>query len=108
MKVQQTTIMIITLLFTIACATSAIQAAPPAPPAVDTATQADITPTTTPPAWTVCAEKLYIRAGPSMSYAAVGAVKNGTPVAVLEEKGNWTRIDTNQWVNKNYLCKGEP
>ena len=51
----------------------------------------------------VSTEKLNIRSGPSSRYEKVGSLRKGMKVIVLERRGNWIRIEANQWISKNYI-----
>lgn len=48
-------------------------------------------------------KSLNVRSGAGTKYKIVGTKKNGSKVTVYEEKGNWSRIGTNQWVYSDYL-----
>lgn len=50
--------------------------------------------------------RLNIRSGAGTNYRRVGSKNNGDQVTVYEERGNWSRIGTNQWVNSSYLVNG--
>jgi uncharacterized protein YgiM (DUF1202 family) len=65
------------------------------------------TPTPTPaPRWIVCAEKLYVRSGPSMNNAAIRYLKRGEVVSVQAWSANgWAMIAPTEWVNGDYLCE---
>lgn len=49
--------------------------------------------------------RLNVRSGPGINYNIVEKLKNGTKVKVYESKDNWSRIDSNKWVNSNYLSE---
>ncbi|MFK7822921.1 MAG: SH3 domain-containing protein [Oligoflexales bacterium] len=51
----------------------------------------------------VSARQLNVRSGPSARYEKVGSLRKGTKVIVLERRGNWIRIESKQWVSKNFL-----
>lgn len=46
---------------------------------------------------------LNVRRGPGTNYSCVRSLYNGSKVTVYEEKGNWSRIGTNEWVCSDYL-----
>lgn len=51
---------------------------------------------------------LNVRKGASTKKAIVGQKKNGDKVTVYEDKGSWSRIGTNKWVNSKYLSSTNP
>jgi len=46
---------------------------------------------------------LNVRRGPGTNYSYVKSLYNGNKVTVYEEKGNWSKIGTNEWVCSDYL-----
>lgn len=113
MKVKQT-IIISALILSLACVSSAagIQGIQPTITApvtrtLDTSQSEYDEPIRTPSyTWTVTAETLYIRAGPGMSYAAIGSLAKGEILTVHEwsKTGNgWAMIAPAQWVNGDYI-----
>lgn len=55
------------------------------------------------------ADRLHLREKPDRSAASKGKYYNGTPVRVLEKKGDWTRVDVygiEGWMMTSYLAFG--
>lgn len=52
---------------------------------------------------TVTAGKLNVRSGPGMNFESVKILTKGTTVNVIEVKGEWARINTDQWVNTKFI-----
>lgn len=52
---------------------------------------------------TVTAGKLNVRSGPGMNFESVKILTKGTTVNVIEVKGDWARINTDQWVNTKFI-----
>lgn len=50
---------------------------------------------------------LNVRNGAGTTYAYIRSLYNGNQVTVYEEKGNWSRIGTNEWVCSDYLTDGK-
>ena len=48
---------------------------------------------------------LNVRNGAGTQYNIIGRLDNGIEVFVYEEKGDWARIGTNEWVSKAYLVE---
>ena len=56
------------------------------------------------------ADRLHLRAKPDRGAKSLGKYYNGTPVRILEQKGNWTRVDIfgiTGWMMKEYLAFGK-
>lgn len=59
------------------------------------------------------ADRLHLRASPSRAAKSLGKFYNGTPVRVLEEQGDWTKVEIGLdgrftgWMMKQYLLPGE-
>ena len=57
-------------------------------------------------AWgTVTGEGVRIRKGPGTNYTALGHAVNGQRVRILEESGNWYRVDNDKWICATYVKK---
>ena len=56
-----------------------------------------------PSSFWVAIDLLSVRSGPSHKFRKTGVLKRGAKVTVLERRGNWIRIEADQWVSKNYL-----
>lgn len=54
---------------------------------------------------TVTGEGVRIRKGPGTNYTALGHAVNGQRVQILEESGNWYRVDNNKWICATYVKK---
>ncbi len=58
------------------------------------------------------ADRLHLRASPSRSAKSLGKFYNGTPVRVLEEQGDWAKVEIGLdgrftgWMMKQYLLPG--
>ncbi len=126
-KKQMTTLLIIGLLFSLACnladltmAGNALHAslAPAAATVTQTVrpTSAAISPTATPRAvYAVCTGvpdgQLRVRNAPGTATAVVAIISEGSAVTVLDEviqerEGSWAQIDEPAgWVNARYLCE---
>jgi len=50
------------------------------------------------------AEDLNVRTGPGMDYPVMHTLYAGEPVLVVDESGNWCRVDNGGWVFSNYLA----
>ena len=50
---------------------------------------------------------LNVRSGAGTNYSYIRSLYNGNQVTVYEEKGNWSRISTNEWVCSDYLTDGK-
>ena len=59
------------------------------------------------PRFWVSAAKLNVRSGPSARYQKLGTLIKGTRVTVLERRGDWVRIEANQWISRKYI-QAEP
>lgn len=46
---------------------------------------------------------LNVRSGPGTNYSYIRSLYNNAQVTVYEEKENWSRINTNEWVCSDYL-----
>lgn len=59
------------------------------------------------------ADRLHLRASPERGAASLGKFYNGTPVRVLEERGEWSRVEIGLdgnltgWMMTKYLTHGE-
>ncbi len=59
------------------------------------------------------ADRLHLRVSPERGAASLGKFYNGTPVRVLEERGDWARVEIGLdgnltgWMMKEYLAFGE-
>lgn len=59
------------------------------------------------------ADRLHLRVSPERGAASLGKFYNGTPVQVLEERGDWARVEIGLdgnltgWMMKQYLAFGE-
>lgn len=51
----------------------------------------------------VTADKLNVRKGPATTYDVVKTLAIGTTVTVLGEQDGWFKLDTERWVNKQYI-----
>lgn len=51
----------------------------------------------------VSANKVNVRSGPSFRYERVRTLNKGARINILERRGNWVRIEANQWVSASYL-----
>ncbi len=58
----------------------------------------------------VVGDRVNLRAGPSVAYASLIKLEEGEKVAVIEEGGEWTKIELPEtlrlWVNARYLSTG--
>ena len=54
---------------------------------------------------TVTGEGVRIRKGPGTNYTALGHAVNGQRVQILEESGNWYRVDNDKWICATYVKK---
>jgi uncharacterized protein YgiM (DUF1202 family) len=111
---MKTTILIITLLFSLACLSTAAITQPSTTsykkaPRISTigADFAQVIPT--PQTLTVCAEVLNVRTGAGTSYTVIDHLFKGETITVQGRTADeWVRIANNQWVNGDYLCEVEP
>jgi N-acetylmuramoyl-L-alanine amidase len=46
---------------------------------------------------------LNVRGGPGTNYAVINTLKKGDTVEVIETNGDWSRIDSDSWVNSGFL-----
>jgi uncharacterized protein YraI len=54
---------------------------------------------------TSLAEDLNVRTGPGTEYPVSYQLYAGEPVMVVEESGNWCRVDNGWWVFANFLAR---
>ena len=59
------------------------------------------------------ADRLHLRVSPERGATSLGKFYNGTPVRVLEERGDWVQVEIGLdgnltgWMMKKYLAFGE-
>ena len=51
---------------------------------------------------------LNVRYGPSTTFKIRNSLPAGTKVNILEEKGTWSRISSDEWLSSNYLTTAQP
>ncbi len=53
--------------------------------------------------WAVTASSLNVRSGPGSTFPVTAKLKMGDHVEVSEVKGDWSRIDADEWVHSSFL-----